>query len=199
MKNLLKKFRSNSPFGGWGAFRMYILLLPLVGGWGATSCSLTEALKPTPQIDEYGLDKNAPFACLVNGKKWESSGKNPLFVVNPQATYSPRDNKSLSIGANRQADNVSENFGFYINPVKISKFTIGQTPEVAKEFWLTFIDEKKYPYGQTGKIPKAFTGYLNITKFDTVKYQTSGTFEFKTLDYKGDTIHITQGRFNINF
>jgi hypothetical protein len=191
MKNLVK-IPSQKILRVFETLRIYTILLPLVVSLGA--CSLAEALKPTPQIDEYGLDKNAPFACLVNGKKWVPSGKNPLFVANPIAVYVTQT-RTLGVGG----DNITSS-SFEKVSMRVEQFTgIRKYYIDNKNVFLAYYDQDKYPSGQTSKIPKAFTGYLNITKFDTIKYQTSGTFEFKTLDYKGDTIHITQGRFNLNF
>ena len=206
MKNLLKKFRSNSPFGGWGA-RGLLLLLPLVGGWGATSCSLTEALKPTPQIDEYGLDKNAPFACLVNGKKWEP-GIGTTFQPSLSATYYySRPNQigsQLFIGAdNKQAST------YEVLDIGIENFTIPKVYKVGNiedKITIRFYDLDRYPSQSTLNFPNAFEGAVNITSFTTVtggetKYLKSvkGTFAFKILDHKGDTLNITAGRFNINY
>jgi hypothetical protein len=189
----LKKIPLKLPLRGLGG------LLLVLGSF--SSCSLADALKPTPQIDQYGLDKNAPFACLVNGQKWEPAG-GTLFSPSISALYESYKDSSLAISSynNRK----SQNFGFYIKPAKASKFIIGQNSPNTKEFWLTFIDESRYPYGQGDKIPKAFEGFINITSFTPLTGSTlvktlKGTFEFKTLDYKGDTLKITAGRFNINY
>jgi hypothetical protein len=195
MKNLLKIPKLNlSRFLKPTKIFAMAVLLPLAGGWGATSCSLADALKPTPQIDQYGLDKNAAFACLVNGQKWEPSSKNPLFVVNPSADYDVQ-NKILGVGGENVRDKSFEVFSMRVE--NFSKAMKYQLPE--NKITLMYYDQKKFPYGQTGKIPKAFSGYIEVSKFDTIKRQTTGTFEFKTLDYNGDTLNITAGRFNLNF
>jgi hypothetical protein len=197
MKNVFKIPNLN-PRKGFKPLRGLIvaLLLPLVGSFSA--CSLADALKPTPQIDQYGLDKNATFACLVNGQKWEPAGST-TFSPSTSALYEAYTDSSLAIGSYNNLK--KQNFGFYIKPLKVSKFVIGQNSPNTKEFWLTFIDESKYPYGQDSKIPKAFEGFINITSFIPLAGSTAvktlkGTFEFKTLDYKGDTLKITAGRFN---
>ena len=185
MKNLLKKFRSNSPFGGWEAFRMYILLLPIVGGWGATSCSLTEALKPTPQIDEYGLDKNAPFACLVNGKKWEPMKDN--FYTKGVGLYLIKD--SLRILAHH--NNLPQSINLLLNNFK----NVGTFYHNSSENLLLFYDKDHYPLKN---YPKTIEGQVIIQQYNTSKKIVSGVFNFVSVAEK-DTFRVTQGRFNLNF
>ena len=42
-------------------------------------------------------------------------------------------------------------------------------------------------------------GTLTITRFDPVNFIISGTFEFTVLDNNGNEIHITNGRFDMNY
>jgi hypothetical protein len=192
MKNLFK-IPNSTTFKVFKTLKVWAVLLPL-WGLGGFSCSLADALKPTPQIDQYGLDKNAPFACLVNGQKWEPSSKNPLFVVNPIADYDAL-NRIFGVGGSNVTSNLFERFSLRIEQfVNTKKYLVK-----GDKIFLTFYDQNKFPSGQTNKIPKAFAGYIEVTKFDTIKRQTAGIFEFKTLDYNGDTLNITAGRFNLNF
>ncbi len=204
MKNLVK-IPSQKILRVFETLRIYTILLPLVVSLGA--CSLAEALKPTPQIDEYGLDKNAPFACLVNGKKWEP-GKGTTFQPSLSATY--YESRPNQIGSQLFID-VSNNqeTTYHILGIGIENFTSQKIYKVEvpeDSLKLNFYDLLKYPSNSSKKVPNAFEGVVNITSFTTVtageaKYLKSvkGTFAFKTLDHKGDTLNITAGRFNINY
>lgn len=43
-----------------------------------------------------------------------------------------------------------------------------------------------------------YTGWINLTKVDTVSGIVSGTFEFTGADSSGRTVSITNGRFDVN-
>ncbi len=204
MKNLVK-IPSQKILRVLKTLRIYAILLPLVVSLGA--CSLAEALKPTPQIDEYGLDKNAPFACLVNGKKWEP-GKGAAFQPSLSATYyESRPNQigsQLFIGANNIQELSHTNLRIAVENFTTQKiYKVGNIEDKMK---INFYDLSMYPSQSSLNFPNAFEGAVNITSFTTVtageaKYLKSvkGTFAFKILDHKGDTLNITAGRFNINY
>ena len=198
MKNVFKIPNLN-PRKGFKPLRGLIvaLLLPLVGSFSA--CSLADALKPTPQIDQYGLDKNAAFACLVNGQKWEPAG-GTLFQPNLIADEDI-SNKQLAINAAN-----TKNGDYQVANIIIKNFkSVANYENIGEgKTEIRFYDSNKYPFGTAGKIPVAFEGFVNITSFVQQRGSTSpkevkGAFEFKTLDYKGDTLKITAGRFNINY
>jgi hypothetical protein len=206
MKNLLKIPKLNlSRFLKPTKVFAVAVLLPL-WGLGGFSCSLVDALKPTPQIDQYGLDKNATFACLVNGQKWEP-GKSTFLMSSLRIEYykplpnvPPNQyNGGLFINASNSQTLVYDILGISIEGYTVPKMY--NVKNIEDKITLNFYDLIQYPSHLSKKVPDAFEGYVNITSFTPLAGSTGakilkGTFEFKTLDHKGDTLHITAGRFN---
>jgi hypothetical protein len=193
MKNPFK-IPNSTTFKVFKTLKVWAVLLPL-WGLGGFSCSLSDALKPTPQIDQYGLDKNATFACLVNGQKWEPAG-GTLFQQSFTITEDI-GNKFLSIAAFYSRNSNNQDMSLFIETFAGA----GSYQVKDKNLSLRFYDLTKYPLGSGSKIPLAFEGVIHLNVFTPQKGSTTpknakGTFEFKTLDHKGDTLHITAGRFN---
>jgi hypothetical protein len=46
---------------------------------------------------------------------------------------------------------------------------------------------------------KNFTGFLHISRFDEVNQIAAGTFAFKAINSFGDSVNITDGRFDMHF
>jgi hypothetical protein len=177
MKNLLKKFRLVPPSGARGLVIWGLLL-------GFSSCSLADALKPTPQIDQYGLDKNATFACLVNGQKW-IPGKNTTFQQSTQLWLLKDTIRVLS-------SNTEPNIE--IHSLIINNLTdIGKYKFDGKTVIMTYYPDIRYDSRQE---PKTYEGSIEITTYDKSKKTISGTFNFAAA-IGLDTFRITQGRFNL--
>jgi hypothetical protein len=186
MKNLLKKMQTIfSPFGGRGAklpLRGLGGLLLVLGSF--SSCSLADALKPTPQIDQYGLDKNATFACLVNGQKWEP-GKNSFFQLSTRLAILK---DTISILSSRYEPNLERYDLIITNFQGVGKYSLNNKIAI-----MTYYPDIRYG---SRKEPKTYDGSIEITTYDKSKKTISGTFNFAAA-MGLDTFRITQGRFNL--
>ena len=56
-----------------------------------------------------------------------------------------------------------------------------------------------YPNGNIFDTNEDVTGELNLKKFDLVNQIASGTFWFNAVNDKGDTVKVTDGRFDVRF
>ncbi len=157
---------------------------------------LTE-LEKLPPIAQTGANT---FGCLVDGKAWLPNGRKPQnggpniqvyvdptlqggrFAITGHQYNIP--GSDVSIGCSN-----CTNSGFYdlnnnINGASYYKTILGSMP-----CELSSSDNGTYK-----------SGFLNISKYDLTTGIFSGTFEFKLYNSQslcGDTIRITNGRFDV--
>ncbi len=132
------------------------------------------------------------FGCLVNGKAYIPQGNNgtPNFVL----LYEPGVQKSGFNILTYRKDGGYQDMNLYCGwamPLQKHTFAIG-LPVVEASGWYTgpagdFDNDGglKYRHGQ-----------LVITRLDEQAGVIAGTFEFTSVNTKGDTLKVTQGRFD---
>ncbi len=174
------------------------MLLPLVGGWGATSCDLLKKTNPVTSIKD-DLTKLPPetqegkntFGCLVNGKVWRNQGTVSFYESN--LSISKTDN--LLVVAYKKIPSISESISLAIIANEQGKYKLDYQNAAL------FFDDLK---GCNEARHTPLSGNLEITKYQIIQNEGSkrlivaGRFSFVTLAYPcGDTIRVTDGRFDI--
>jgi hypothetical protein len=169
------------------------LLLPLVGGWGA-SCSLFPEPEPTlPPITQNGAET---FGCLVNGKVFVPKGGGSYAGITKNY-----DGRLAIFALHTDKNNLVDASMGILTPI-IDKVGI-YTFEVPNGLWYTA------SWNWYGTENKPIESKLIITKFERGEDKTqntkwltiSGTFEGVLLPEKNskDTLYVTQGRFDVKF
>lgn len=140
------------------------------------------------------------FGCLVDGKVFlpkgtpfgspslkcayqyldNGSSKGFYFQLSASHTYSTQNIKSIAIGT-ENLELVEDTF------VLEDAFQDGRAFGLYSESGTGNYTQKKLP------------GRLVITKFDEINQVVSGTFWFSVVVNPGDTIKITEGRFDMQF
>ena len=139
------------------------------------------------------------IGCLVNGKAFfDNSSFNNFYQFIDGEYY---------LVINWDSDNSS---GYKDGQLAISKTNIqeGQTYILNKSSYTdgdytgagaTFVSTLSEFYGQY-ETNSNYTGQIHFTRFDTVNFIMSGTFEFQAKDILSEkTISVTNGRFDLNF
>ncbi len=194
----LTKTTTHSPLRGQGVFYFQpfktLSIAVIALSFLAAECE-KEKLSPIDQLPPATQTGANTFGCLINGEAFKPSGSNlggPIL----SASYILYNGKyGLSIGASRGGGG---------DMVVIAIFAT-EMPEPLAEGTYSLIS-----YGP-GNISGAYKlglddvstteenpGTLVITKLDTGAGIISGTFEFTVTDIHGNTIEITDGRFDMD-
>ena len=179
--------------------RGLLLMLPLVGGWGA-ACTSTNPEPSLPPITQEG--KNT-FGCLINGKVWipDFGGAGDIYNTPlTTAKYDPFRQGQFVLKAQKKGNDAIIYIAIIGTPteksydlIKTDSFQIGgASVDFSKGANSLFCsDSRNLSY---------FKGKTIITKFDFQRRIAAGTFEFM-LKSKNctDTLKVTQGRFDMTF
>ena len=114
---------------------------------------------------------NCNYIYTNGGYYFNVSGGNNNSDGNPVAILVQTDSLSISEG----------------QTIKLTEVISGNA------FGEYYIDNPPYYTNNT------LTGELNITRFDSIKQIVSGSFYFNVLDNTGDTVKITNGRFDMPY
>ena len=181
---------------------MKILLLFII----LLSITLTLACKKEKKVDQLSLLPPATqigtntFGCLVNGTAFTPHAKASLFhhsvLVSDYGRYS--QGYILNVSALQQPDNHDNDAVVQISTdsLKISEgITLPLTQYAAGHATGSYA--KNIPDYSTNN--GTATGQLTITHLDTVQRIISGTFYFKAVRQTGDTVRVTNGRFDVHY
>ncbi|MEJ7627150.1 MAG: hypothetical protein WKF35_09825 [Ferruginibacter sp.] len=156
-----------------------------------------DELSKLPPITQTGANT---FGCLVNGIAWLPNGSKPQYGgPNPNVYVDPTfqggafyvtghqykiPGSIISIGSGNCISTGIYNLSNNVNAASYSKSILGSLPcELSSADVGTFKN-----------------GFLNVTRYDLSSGIFSGTFEFKLFNSQslcGDTIRITNGRFDV--
>jgi hypothetical protein len=166
---------------------VYVLSVFLVACFNFNNTPSTPKPDELPPATEEG--KNT-FGCLVNGQVWLIKGNPALNLYNCQYI-----NGRFNLGITHETLDKTVNQTFIIscqNGVYLGPFSLTKFPENGARFadYNSNFDFRNYNNNP---------GLLNITKIDTLKRIIAGTFEMNMINQKFDTIHITQGRFDMKY
>ena len=126
------------------------------------------------------------FGCRVNGKVWLplDGSFSPGVFVDVNATHLAIEGYNSTL---------LENITIEVEPVTDTVYINFSTNNYFKT-WGTYLnkDLSKYFTADTIRI-----GYIHFLRVDYTKGVFSGTFAFDAYNNKNDTVHITDGRFDI--
>jgi hypothetical protein len=181
------------------------ILLLILGLTLASSSCKKHIVKPADQLSllppatQTGANT---FGCLVNGQ-----------------AYVPK-NRSILEGPIMQCNYIYLRGGYYFNvsggndnstaatAILVqtdSLFVKEGQPLILREYATPGAASGTYAYGAAGNsgvvyhTNQSYNGQLNVTHLDTIKQIVSGTFYFTAINDKGDTVKITDGRFDMHY
>ncbi len=169
----------------------------------ASECKKHKTGNPIDQLPpETQIGANT-FGCLVNGEVFLPKGPslNPILTCYYQYIYYPSATGFVFQVAGRDNSNSS-----ILNSLNIG------CDSLKLEEGKTYLLQEVYRGGARGNyrhftnnsLNDFFTyspssGELVIKKFDEINQIASGTFWFNAIDTNGDTVHVTDGRFDMQF
>ena len=172
-----------------------LLLFIFLSGLSACKKSTISELDKLPPASQYGANT---FGCLVNGKAFLPKTWGFLAPYKSSADYIPSPIGGLVIYGRYKNDQGEYSMvGLITDSLEVSE---GQTLK-----WNTrapgnavgFLDNT--PSGFIYTTDQKSPGTLTITKLDLVNKIISGTFDFDVSNSNGETVKITNGRFDIHF
>lgn len=173
---------------------LLLLLLPalLIAGCKKSDTTPANPIDQLPPATHTGANT---FGCLINGEPFSVIGKSYRGAPSG-VTAIPYTNTAWYIDGQLEHRSVTLSFDFNSNPTVPGTFTMaGHCP-----YWGFYFN---YPNG-TG--PNGSTDYhTDSTHIGTVtithytKTFAAGTFQFDAMNGDGDIVHITDGRFDIQF
>jgi len=178
------------------AFLVFIL-------FSFASCRKHKPSNPVDQLPPATQTGANTFGCLINGQAFLPKGPSlgPILQCAYQylnTDYSKGFFFQLSAGDDSNSSDVT-GIGIYTDSLEIGKmdFQLGANkPGNAYGLYtrinLSGINMNLYT---NNNLP----GQLTITKFDEISQIVSGTFWFSVIKNPGDTLKITDGRFDMQF
>lgn len=176
---------------------------------GLLSLTLAPSCKKEKKVDQLSLLPAATqtgantFGCLVNGIAFIPKKDNNLFHSAPAALSSSynydlgKKGYVFGIDARHYTDNQNATLvGFATDSLKISE---GATLILSKSSTPGFASGGYLSATSNYNTSDYATGQLTITHLDTIKQIVSGIFNFKAVDRAGDTVRITNGRFDVHY
>lgn len=168
--------------------KSFLLTISLIGILSSCKDKNNDTDPTLPQATQTGADTGG---ALVNGKIWISKiESSTVAALGNNTTYAFVNNEySLKIHL-RNAENPSGNT-IQMLLVSNQDFGVGDYPLTENDQGLYYHSSKMYSTDHEN------IGMLSITKFDKTSKIISGTFSFKAkYYYDGDTVTITDGRFD---
>ena len=139
------------------------------------------------------------FACKVNGKVWIPDGSSSLGGTTKPINGGVYHNNftggrnfllTAYMGNGETVEFFLESFEVGTHNLDVQTFRSGPSP--SPENYGVYYKENK-----TFMTSPDHTGFVKITRSDTVSLIYSGTFEFNVATSTGETVKITHGRFDI--
>jgi len=138
------------------------------------------------------------FGCLINGAAFvpESGGFVLGAAFKSQYTISAQGYVFYIAASNKSAGDIITNVSIATDSLKISE---GETLLLSK-YATPRNASGAYAYNLTSYQTNAnVTGALTITHLDTINLIVSATFHFNAVSKGGDTVKITNGRFDVHY
>jgi len=161
-----------------------------------SSCNKDPYQDSTPELPHITVEGKNTLGFLLDGKVWVPYQDNPgIFTPKLEAHL---DNMHLRITARlkKSKDQPFQTFGITIYPIALGIHQILPPPAPGS----VFSDQNKEGWGCNEFICKPEDTEINIINFDENNRIVSGTFFFKNaVNICGDTVQITDGRFDVKF
>ncbi|OJY88264.1 MAG: hypothetical protein BGP13_06955 [Sphingobacteriales bacterium 40-81] len=143
------------------------------------------------------------FGCYVNGELFVpgGGGLGPIKTCYYQLIYPSESGYVFHVSASDKRGNISKNIAINIDSIKISEGLVIQLKHVTRGV----VGGGQYS-GEQGAdgIHRFYTtdeavGQIVINKFDEANHIAAGTFWFTAVNSQGETVKITDGRFDMEF
>ncbi len=174
------------------------ILLPLTLFWALTASKCSKDELP-PETQE---GKNT-FGCYVNGELFvpRGGGLGPIKTCYYQLIYPSDNGYVFQVSASDKRGNIPKNIAINIDSMKISEGLIIQL-----KHGIRGVEGGAQYSGELGAdgIHRFYTndeviGQIVINKFDEINHIAAGTFWFTAVNSLGDTVKITDGRFDMKY
>lgn len=142
------------------------------------------------------------FGCKINGKKWVPNGGGLFSGLEPVSggflQMTGADGKKY-VGINIRAySDDGQRVQLLINSRLPSTYLLNQdTPTRPAALTTADYGYYKSASGETFTTSAKYTGAIIINRADTVNRIVSGQFYFTAVSGKGETVNITEGRFDV--
>lgn len=167
----------------------------------ASEIQCKKSAPPKDQLPPITQDGNNSFGCRVNGVIWVPHFNCSVFTGNCkelglevfQGDSISKLPISFTLGVKRTgSDGTNSSFIMY-SPLA----NVNQTGNIFDSIVVLYQrDTASYYY----HFPPSYTlGAVNLTKLDTINNIIAGTFYFTLHNSAGDSVVITDGRFDLNF
>ncbi|MEO6868077.1 MAG: DUF6252 family protein [Ginsengibacter sp.] len=169
----------------------------------ASECKKHKSGNPIDQLPAETQTGANTFGCLINGQVFLPKGPslNPILTCYYQYIYSPSSSGYVFQVAARDNSHPSilNSVNILCDSVKLEESKTYTLQEVVRglsrgnyrHFTDTSLDDF-FTYSP-------FSGELFLKRFDETNQIASGTFWFNAVDTNGDTVHVTDGRFDMQF
>lgn len=181
-----------------------LLLIFLCSLLIGSSCRKHKPVDPVSQLPPETQTGANTFGCLVNGQVFKPGGNSLsgpnlssvyqylylnslngyVFSVNAADKKDPCDIKQIGF----RFDSISMNVGTYL-------LTLMQKGKGGGGYQLLKCSQTFEEFLTNDQV----AGQLNLKKFDTINQIASGTFWFNAVNPNGDTVKITDGRFDVRY
>jgi len=190
-----------------------ISLLPFLGSMRCnTNDDIVFKPKRPTELPPITTEGKNTFGCLVDGELlvpyprkaikdnfgglyysgvWgENHGSLEMFAA--MDGIQGRERNVINLNLFRRVFDVGEYLLFTDSAIPNSQF-------IANETRLFIRDEAGKTVFESYRVPNPNSGLINILRLDTINYIISGTFYFDAVNKEGDTIKVTDGRFDLKY
>lgn len=175
------------------------LFLLLIAGITLSCCNNDDdnnSQNPIDQLPPATQTGEQTFGCLINGEAFVP----PSFGSNAPGAFYQFVDGAYTLGISASKGGGNELKSVLIGALDVPNIIESNYPLVSEESG-NFLAKHLIGGGiiYTGITSNENPGTLTITNFDPDNFIISGTFEFTVLDDDGSEIHITNGRFDMNY
>ncbi|WP_421897442.1 hypothetical protein [Marinoscillum sp.] len=128
------------------------------------------------------------FGCLVNGEAFVVKNTSKQVAIFQQG--------QLQFGGNIDKDDLDEGLSILIgDPIEINETYIhAMEPSFFTRYYL-----RTSAFNCRYEVEDTYKGSITFAKIDRTDFIISGTFEFSSATDECDTVHITDGRFDMQY
>ena len=182
-----------------------LLFITLLATLSCSSCKKeTVVVNPASQLPAATQTGANTFGCLINGVAFTPKGYlfgAPSLLCAYQFIQNKGYNFQLSADDFSNSSDVT-GVGVYTDSMRIKENTsysliTNNIPNSAYGLYSHVTTQD--PFATPVYTKTLMPGSLSITRYDSIKQIVSGTFWFYALTTKGDTIKITDGRFDMQY
>ena len=154
-----------------------------------------------PDLTPMTQEGKNTFSCKVNGKVWIPDGTGDWFGL-----AKPINGGFVGYGSStpptiymRTYSKDKTELYIFLKTIETGNHELNQTTlEIDKDFSPENYGWYQGPDGISFMTNQTHIGRVTITRADTISGVISGTFEFEARNSLGQTVKITDGRFDIN-